>query len=88
MSARNGTPNARRILHKIAAYRGATTIGLVASDLGLHPATVKRYVTAMVREGLVEIRPDEFGNALAITDACARELEEHAAFIHSLRPRA
>lgn len=62
---------AQRILSQIEKHSGVTSVGLVASDLRLHFQTVKRYVTAMIREGYVQRGHD--GNALELTDAYAAE---------------
>ena len=60
-----------RIIDQIAKHAGVTSIGLVASDLRLSHETVKRYVNALIREGIVQYGWD--GNALELTDAAHRE---------------
>lgn len=62
---------AKRIADQVAKHEGVTSIGLVAGDLRLAFQTVKRYVTAMIREGYLQRGED--GNALELTDTYRAE---------------
>lgn len=57
---------AARILNRIAAHSGVTSVGLVAADLKLSPRTVRRHVDALIAAGRVGIG----------WDGCALELSE------------
>lgn len=72
----NHTGTAKRILDRVARDSGVTSVGLLASDLRLAHQTVKRYVTAMIREGYLERGWD--GNALCTTVEYARERNANA----------
>lgn len=61
---------AARILHRIATA-SPTSAGLLAADLRLAPATIRRHVKTLIAAGRVEVGWD--GAQLQLTDTEIRE---------------
>ena len=58
---------ARKIIAKIEADKGCTSIGLLSCDLQLTTRTIARYVRALMDEGRVQFTWDGLG--LELTDS-------------------
>ena len=59
------TSSKQRIIDHIIKHFGVTSVGLIASDLGLSCETVKKHVKTLIANGVVEHGWD--GQSLALT---------------------